>query len=205
MDLTADLGCVFIDPTDEKVIVGQATACVEFAKQVHEQTCQNLDAVILPCGGGSLLAGSAVFFGGSGTRVFGAEPEHGGPRLAESLRRKTRLDYNASSTTLADGLGILVWERNWSILQRPELLAGAFAVSDSAILQSLQSHRLVSNHVVEPSGIVALTATLFHDSVISFFPPVSKKTWRLGIILTGRNINQDTLDQLLSGLDRMGS
>lgn len=67
------------------IILGQGTAALEFAEQIEENSTEKLDAIVLPCGGGSLLAGSTIYFRGSGMKVFGAEPVQGAPRLVQSI------------------------------------------------------------------------------------------------------------------------
>ncbi|RYP60918.1 hypothetical protein DL769_007925 [Monosporascus sp. CRB-8-3] len=51
--LAARLGCVFVDPSDEKIAIGQATTCVEFSEQVAERTRHDLDAAIFVAPGNS--------------------------------------------------------------------------------------------------------------------------------------------------------
>jgi threonine dehydratase len=57
-------GAVFIHPSEDKrVIAGQGTVCIEFVEQVREMigfVGGDLDAVIIPVGGGGLAAGNAV-------------------------------------------------------------------------------------------------------------------------------------------------
>lgn len=179
-NLAASLDCTFVDPSDEEVVTGQATVCVEFSEQAA-----GLDAIILPYGGGSLLGGSAVFYDRSGTLVFAVEPELGGPRLAESLRRMTRPEHDASSTGIADGLSTSLSDSNWRIVCSPGLLAGAIVESEEEILDVLQLHRAVSSYSVEPTGIIALSAALCHDT--PKFPPATGRTWRLGVVISGSN------------------
>lgn len=54
-------GAVFIHPSeDPRVIAGQGTVCLEMVQQVREMANTELDAVIIPVGGGGLAAGNAV-------------------------------------------------------------------------------------------------------------------------------------------------
>jgi threonine dehydratase len=58
--IMAETGAIFIHPSENpRVIAGQGTACLEFVEQVREMG-KELDAVIIPVGGGGLAAGNAV-------------------------------------------------------------------------------------------------------------------------------------------------
>jgi len=68
-------GAIYISSgTDKATLLGQSTAMLEFHQQMAEVDETKLDAVILPIGAGSLLAGSILASLNSGTRFFGAEP-----------------------------------------------------------------------------------------------------------------------------------
>ena len=59
--LVRDTGAIFIHPSeDPRVIAGQGTASLEIIQQLDEMGYQNLDAVIIPVGGGGLAAGNTI-------------------------------------------------------------------------------------------------------------------------------------------------
>ena len=59
--LVRETGAIFIHPSeDPRVIAGQGTASLEIIQQLHEMGYQNLDAVIIPVGGGGLAAGNTI-------------------------------------------------------------------------------------------------------------------------------------------------
>ena len=71
-------------PSDQEIIVGQGSVCLEILEQVPD-----IDAVIVPCGSGSLLAGARVVSQGTKTDVLAAEPEQGGPSALREPQDKT--------------------------------------------------------------------------------------------------------------------
>ncbi len=98
------------------IVLGQGTAALEFAEQIEEVTTEKLDAIVLPWGGGRLLDGSAVYFRGSGTKVFDAEPVRGAPRLVQSVRGVEPLEGDFGTLSIADGLRSSVGTQNREIL-----------------------------------------------------------------------------------------
>lgn len=59
--IVQETGAVFIHPSENpKVIAGQGTTCLELVEQVREMVQIDLDAVIIPVGGGGLASGNTV-------------------------------------------------------------------------------------------------------------------------------------------------
>lgn len=73
---------------------------------------QSLDAAIVPSGGGGLLVGAIAVCEAQGVSVFAAEPEHGGPGLAEALRTGRRSLTLDGPPSIADGLRSLTGAAN---------------------------------------------------------------------------------------------
>ncbi|VDM41360.1 unnamed protein product [Toxocara canis] len=95
----------FIDPHDDhRVMAGQGTIAMEFLEQVPD-----LDAVLIPVGGGGLISGMAVAIAtlSPKTKIFCVEPE--GKQLEKSLKAGERLwDEGAGPVdTVADGIRVL--------------------------------------------------------------------------------------------------
>src|SRR5690349_2731570 len=102
--LAKDEGFVLVHPfEDEQVVAGAGTVGLEILEDVPD-----VDAVIVPIGGGGLIAGVATAIKGRApkVRVFGVEPE-GAATMRKSLEqgRAVRLD---SVNTIADGLAPLM-------------------------------------------------------------------------------------------------
>lgn len=92
-------------------ILGQGTALLELLDQAPEP----LAAVIVPVGGGGLLAGTALAAEGTGVRVFGAEPA-GADDCAQGLKEGKRRE-DLVPHTIADGLRTPVGVINFPIIR----------------------------------------------------------------------------------------
>jgi len=168
-------GAAEIHPHDHPgVIAGQGTAALELFRQVPG----GLDAVVVPVGGGGLLAGTVLAARlHGGLRVFGAEPL-AVDDAARSLRRNRR-QPPPQGESVADGLLTGLGAAAWEILR-----SGTEAILTVEEAQILAAMRLVRVHLgmgVEPSAAVALAAVLAHRPVFHGL--------RVGVILTGGNVD----------------
>lgn len=175
-DLISRSGAVEIPPYDDaRIIAGQGTAALEFLDQVAD-----LQAMIVPVGGGGLLAGSLLAADGQ-CPVFGAEPA-GADDTARSIAGQSRV-LEHQPETICDGLRALVGIRNLQIIS-----AGVAAVLTVDDEQTRAAMRLIWDElklVVEPSAAVTLAAVLAY--------PASFAGRRVGLILSGGNVDLDTL------------
>jgi len=148
----------------------------------------NLGALYVPCGGGGLVAGSALaiksFF--PGCAVYAVEPK-GYDDHARSLAAGRRVPGEGGYTTLCDGLRApLPGELTFAINRRE--LAGALTVDDAAVRSTMAAAVRHFKIVVEPSGAAALAAVLAS-------PPRDKKC--VGVILSGGNVDPPLLGEVL--------
>ncbi len=178
-------GSIMIPPYDHPdIIAGQGTATLEF----HGQT-GGLDMLLVPCGGGGLLSGSAVAARGlmPDCRVIGVEPE-----LADDAARSLRsgvLQTVDNPPTIADGT------RTPSLGRLTFPLIQAFVddivtVSEAAIQEAVRFLFYRLKLVVEPSGALGVAALL--SSTL-------EPRGRVGVILSGGNIDGPTMTQILQG------
>lgn len=176
-------GLTLIPPYDHPhVIAGQGTAALELIEEIAD-----LDALVMPVGGGGLLGGCAVAAGGlqPSIRLFGVETE-GADDVRQSLARGERVQI-APPATIADGIRTLSPGRlTFPILQR--YVEQILVVSDKAVLDALRLLLLRLKLVVEPTGAVALAAVL-----ANLLPP---DCHRVGIILSGGNLDPSLLKEL---------
>lgn len=153
-DIVHRQGGELIKPYDDvRVVTGQATAGRELRDDVA-----NLDAVLVPCGGGGLVAGIASSFKDSGARVYAVEPESHND-TQRSLSAGERCKNREDATSMCDALlaptpGVFTFPINLA------LLAGGYAVSEAAVSQAMRVAFDVAKLVVEPGGAVALAAVL---------------------------------------------
>jgi len=186
--LVEERGVTLVPPfDDEAVIAGQGTAALELLAEVPD-----LDAVVTPCGGAGLLAGTAVAATGlrPGVRVLGVEPE-AGDDVARSLREGRRVSIPVPET-IADSLQTTrVGERNFAILSA--LVEGVLAVSDLELRRAMALLFSRMKLVVEPGGSAAAAALLAGK-----VPSVAGR--RVGAVLSGGNVDPARFCELVSGL-----
>jgi len=186
--LVEEHGVTLVPPfDDEAVIAGQGTAALELLAEVPD-----LDAVVTPCGGAGLLAGTAVAATGlrPGIRVLGVEPE-AGDDVARSLREGRRIAIPVPET-IADSLQTTrVGERNFPILRA--LVEGVLTVSDLELRRAMAFLFSRMKLVVEPGGSAAAAALLAGK-----VPSVAGR--RVGVVLSGGNVDPSRFGELVSGL-----
>ena len=182
----AERGSVLIHPyDDDRIIAGAGTAAWELLDQVGE-----LDAIIVPVGGGGLSSGTclAVEERAPGCRVVGVEPE-GADDARRSLAAGRVVTLDGVPTTIADGLRTrMIGERNLAILQRH--LAEVLVVTDAEIVAALRLLWERAKLVVEPSGAAALAGLLSGRFALSHGA-------RVGVIISGGNVEPAVLAELL--------
>ncbi len=187
-DLAADLmqknSYTLIQPYDyAHVIAGQGTAALEFIQQVKE-----LDAILAPCGGGGLLSGTAVAVKQlcPTCKIVGIEPKLADDATKSFRTRKLHTVHNP--LTIADGartpsLGKLTFPL---IL---EFVDDMQTVTENAITEAVRFLFYRMKLVVEPSGALGVAALL---------SGAVKASGRIGVIISGGNIDRDTMTQILN-------
>jgi threonine dehydratase len=153
-------GQALIPPYDHPhVMAGQGTAALELAEDARAAGLA-LDALLVPAGGGGLIAGCALALEGASpaTRVYCAEPE-GWDDTTRSLAVGERVANSPGGSMLCDALlaptpGRLTFEVNRT------RLAGGVVVSDAEVLAAIGFAFRHLKLVVEPGGAVALAALL---------------------------------------------
>lgn len=174
-----------IPPFDHlDVALGQGTAAAELIEE-----CGPLDLLLVPCGGGGLLSGSAIAAKrmSPGCRVIGVEPEVADD-ANRSFRTKT-LQSVHNPPTIADGtrtasLGVRV--------TFPLVLAyvdDMATVSEERIREAVRFLFARAKLVVEPSGALPVAALL---------DGIATGSGRVGVILSGGNIDGATMAEILA-------
>ncbi len=183
--LVEEQGATLIPPFDHPhVIAGAGTAALELVQQVGP-----LDLLLVPCGGGGLLSGSALAAKGAapGCRVLGVEPLLAND-AALSFRTGT-LHTIHNPPTIADGtrtpsLGAITFPL---VLEHVD---DFLEVSEEAIAEAVRFAFYRLKLVVEPSGGLGLAALL--DAVLQPAPGA-----RVGVLLSGGNIDGPTMTAIL--------
>ncbi|HEX6069255.1 MAG TPA: threo-3-hydroxy-L-aspartate ammonia-lyase [Longimicrobiaceae bacterium] len=177
-------GLALIPPYDHPdVVAGQGTAALELLEETG-----GLDLLVVPCGGGGLLSGTALAATGSpGCRVVGAEPE-----LADDAARTFHsgiLQRIHNPSTIADGLRTPSLGRvTWPLIR--EHVADIVTVSEAEIVEAMRFYWTRMKLVVEPSGAVALAALLGREAAVA--------GRRVGIVISGGNVDLAVACALLS-------
>ena len=188
-ELRVTRGLDVVDPyQDPDVVIGQGTATAELVEQVRSAGGQ-LDAVVVPVGGGSALAGACLAVSGQGIDVIAAEPA-AIPRLTEALRAGHPVTV-PQGATIADGLrpdriGQLPFE-----LCRQDVTT-VVRVDEPAIAEATYVALMHGRLLIEPAAAVALAAALR--------PAISSTEPRngIGVILTGGNIEASLVASILA-------
>jgi threonine dehydratase len=168
---------------DPDIIAGQGTLGLEVVEDVPD-----VDAVIVPIGGGGLISGVAVAVKAlkPSVRVIGVEPAHA-PTLHESLRRKhlVRID---TQPTLADGLAVAEGGKLcFEIIQK--LVDRVMLVDEGQIALSVLRLLELEKTVVEGAGAVPLAAAMNKSMNLAGKNVV--------LLLCGGNIDVTTISRVI--------
>lgn len=214
-----ETGATLIPPYDHPhIMLGQGTMALEFEEEVtallkdkpelsvHPKAVQvgetALDALIAPCGGGGMLSGNAIYFHGSSTRVFGAEPEFEG---ADDARRGVAAGERITSVktlTIADGLRTPLGPHTWNIISDKTYVAGLYAVTEQNIKDAL---RLVLERMkcfVEPSAVVGLATVLYNEDFRKMVErEAGEEGWDVGLVFSGGNTTIEAIVKMFGDVD----
>jgi threonine dehydratase len=177
----AETGAVLIPPYNHAdVIAGQGTVVLELLRQVKD-----IDAVIMPVGGGGLMAGICIAAKGinPAVRVFAAEPA--GADDAARSKAAGSLVPQTGPKTCADGLLTSLGELTWPLLR--DEVEQVITVSEQEIIAAMRLSWERAKFLIEPSAAVAVAAVLSET-----FRGLSGLE-RVGVVLSGGNANLDRL------------
>jgi len=163
---------------NQHVITGQGTAAMELLEDIS-----GLDVIMCPVGGGGLLSGTAIAAKSMRPqiKVIAVEPQNADD-AAQSFRAGRRL-VTEKKFTIADGLRTNIGEPNFAIVQ--QYVDDIVIVSEEAIVLAMRTIWETMKIVIEPSAAVPYAA------IAERISDVERK--RVGIILTGGNVDLDAL------------
>jgi threonine dehydratase len=170
---------------DPQIIAGQGTLGLEIARQAPD-----LDAIIVPIGGGGLIAGIAVALKTlkPSVQIIGVEPDRAASFTAAMAAGKpVTIDLKP---TLADGLSVAKVGINAFGLAAP-LIKKIVTASEHEIARAILSLMEMEKAVVEGAGAASLAACLAGS-----LPELLGK--KVLLPLCGGNIDMSTLDRVLS-------
>ena len=192
VELQQEHGYTFIHPFDDpKVIAGQGTIALEILEEMPD-----VEAVIVPIGGGGLIAGMAFTLKQlkPDVKVYGVQAE-GAPSMYKSVKEGKR-EHLSSVATIADGIAVKEPGVNtFDFCSRyvDEIVTVSEDEIAAAILALIEQQKLVA----EGAGAVAVAAAMF-DKV----PIKGKKTV---CVVSGGNIDVTSLNRVITrGLVKSG-
>lgn len=185
-------GYTFIHPfDDEHVIAGQGTIGLELLDQLPD-----LDAVIVPIGGGGLISGIAFAIKSlnPSIKIYGVQAQ-GAPSMLHSLEQQCRTTLTAVST-IADGIAVkepghITYDTCCKYVD--EIVTVTEDEICAAILALLEQQKLIA----EGAGAVSVAAAMFNKV------PVKGK--KVVCIVSGGNIDVTILSRVISrGMAKSG-
>lgn len=185
LQLRDENGYTFIHPFDDPdVIAGQGTIALELAEQVPD-----LDAVIVPIGGGGLISGIAYTLKtlNPKVKIYGVQAS-GAPSMLNSIH-DSHIEALESVFTIADGIAVKQpGSLTYDICSKyvDEIVTVTDDEISAAILALMEQHKLVT----EGAGAVAVAAAMFGKVDLT-----GKKTVCL---LSGGNIDVTILSRVIT-------
>lgn len=184
IELRDEKGYTFIHPfDDEDVIAGQGTIGLELVDQMKD-----VDAVIVPIGGGGLISGVAFAIKSLNPKikVYGVQAA-GAPSMKNSVENKQieRLD---AVSTIADGIAVKQpGENTFDLCSKyvDQIVTVTDDEVSSAILTLLEKQKLIT----EGAGAVAVAAAMFNKV------PIEGK--KVICVVSGGNIDVNILDRVV--------
>ena len=192
LQLRDEMGYTFVHPfDDENVIAGQGTIGLEILNERDD-----IDAVIVPIGGGGLIAGVALAIKSinPNIKVYGVQAE-GAPSMYNSIKNG-KIETLPSVSTIADGIAVKTPGVNtFEIISKyvDDIAVVSEDEISSAILALMEKQKMIA----EGAGAVSVAAVMFNK-----FPLQGKKVVS---IVSGGNIDVTSLSRVVDrGLMKSG-
>lgn len=190
--LRDEKGYTFVHPfDDEDVIAGQGTIGLELLEQLPD-----LDAVIIPIGGGGLISGVAFAIKhlNPNVKVYGVQAS-GAPSMLNSIENN-RIERMGFVRTIADGIAVKEpGEHTFDYCRQyvDEIVTVSDDEISTAILALIEQQKLIA----EGAGAVAVAAAMFNKV------PIKGK--KVICLVSGGNIDVTILSRVIGrGLQKSG-
>ena len=184
LQLRDEKGYTFLHPfNDEDVIAGQGTIALEIAEQLPD-----LDAVLVPIGGGGLISGIAYTIKtlNPHVKVIGVQAK-GAPSMKNAIEHG-EVEELPSVSTIADGIAVKKpGDLTYEICSKyvDEIVTVTDDEISAAILALMEQHKLVT----EGAGAVSVAAAMFNK--------VDLKDKKAVCVLSGGNIDVTILSRVI--------
>ena len=185
LELQKEKGYTFVHPfNDEDVIAGQGTIALEITEQLTD-----IDAVIVPIGGGGLISGIAFTLKTlyPNVKVYGVQAA-GAPSMKNSVQGK-EIQELAGVSTIADGIAVKKpGDLTFELCQKyvDEIVTVSDDEISAAILALMEKHKLVT----EGAGAVSVAAAMFGK--------IDLKGKKAVCVLSGGNIDVNILSRVIT-------
>ena len=180
--IAGERGLIFVHPyDDERIIAGQGTIALEMLEEVPD-----LDVLVVPIGGGGLIAGNAIAARAvrPGIEIIGVECALY-PSMRNALKRENR---PMGGPTLAEGIAV----KNVGILTLPvvrELVSDIVLVDEAHLERAVNLYLTLQKTMAEGAGAAGLAAMLAD--------PARFAGRNVGLILCGGNIDPRILASIM--------
>ncbi len=185
--LASEQGLRFVGPFDPELVAGVATYALEFLRGVPD-----LHTVFVPIGCGSGICGliAARDALGLATRIVGVVSDRANA-YAQSFRKRAPVE-TATAVTIADGMAVrvpvpaaleIIWRGAHDVVE----------VTDAEVEAAMAAYYDDTHQVAEGAGAAPLSALLKQPG---------RAGKRMGVILTGGNVDRDVYVRALEGMTR---
>ena len=192
LELRDSEGYTFVHPfDDENVIAGQGTIALEILNDLD-----NIDAIVVPIGGGGLISGIAYTAKQirPSIKVYGVQVS-GAPSMYNSVK-DGEIECLSSVSTIADGIAVKKPGENTYALVKEYVDEIALVTDDevsSAILALIEKQKMIA----EGAGATAVAAVMFNK--------FNLKNKRVVAVVSGGNIDVTSLSRVIDrGLLKSG-
>lgn len=187
--ISAARGYDVVDPyEDPDVVTGHGTATAELIDQAQSADCR-LDALVIPVGGGSALAGACLAAEGRDLDVVAAEPA-AVPALTAALQAGTPVTVSPGET-IADGLRPdRIGALPFAVVRNR--VTSVRTVTEPRIREALRLAATTARLVVEPAAATALAAACG----MALAEPGRYQD--IGVLLSGGNVEPGLLGSVLA-------
>lgn len=174
----------FIHPfNDPLIIAGQGTIGIEIREQLPD-----VDAVIVPIGGGGLIAGIALAIKEMNPKIKVIGVEAAGAASMLASRNENKIVSLPKVSTIADGIAVKTpGSLTFDLIQK--YVDEIVTVTDTEIAHTAYLLLQRAKILAEPAGVTAMAAALYRKSNLSGMNVVP--------VISGGNINMQLLEQIV--------
>lgn len=174
----------FIHPfNDPLIIAGQGTIGIEIREQLPD-----VDAVVVPIGGGGLIAGIALAIKEMNPKIKVIGVEAAGAASMLASRNENKIVSLPKVSTIADGIAVKTpGSLTFDLIQK--YVDEIVTVTDTEIAHTAYLLLQRAKILAEPAGVTAMAAVLYRKSNLSGMNVVP--------VVSGGNINMQLLEQIV--------